>query len=126
MVVTIKGRPYATVAERLSQAHGDQIKPTGIQSIHTQQVAVGDTALVKATITFADGRTFTGLAQAITTSSGAQSTNPVECAETSAVGRALAMAGYFGSGDGIAGAEEVRSATSRQNGRGASRSYGQG
>jgi len=39
--------------------------------------------------------------------------SPIETAETSAVGRALAMAGWFGSGDGIAGAEEVRVAEGR-------------
>lgn len=120
MVVQIRGKTYHTVADRLTQAHGDQGKPTGIQCITTEPVAVGDTVLVKATITFADGRQFCGMAEVITTSSGAQATNPVECAETSAVGRALAMAGYFGSGDGIAGAEEVRAATRPQNGHAAS------
>ena len=78
---------------------------------------MGDTVLVRATITFADGRTSTGLAEVQSASSGAQATNPLECGETSAVGRALAMAGWFGSGEGIAGAEEVRAATTRQNGR---------
>ena len=46
--------------------------------------------LVLATIQCADGRTLCGMAEVITTSSGAQATNPVECAETSGVGRALA------------------------------------
>ena len=117
MVVTIKGKPYATVAERLSQAHGDANKPVGIQHIGTEPLALGETVLIKATIQFADGRTFTGLAEVQAASSGARATNPVECAETSAVGRALAMSGWFGSGEGIAGAEEVRAAHSRQNGR---------
>ena len=94
----------------------------GSQPIHTDPLAVGETVLVRATITFADGRTFTGLAEVQAASSGAQATNPVECAETSSVGRALAMSGWFGSGDGIAGADEVRAATRRQNGQPASRS----
>ena len=92
MVVQIRGKTYHTVADRLTQAHGDQGKPTGIQCITTEPVAVGDTVLVKATIPFADGRQFCGMAEVITTSSGAQATNPVECAETSAVG--------LGTGDG--------------------------
>ena len=123
MVVMVKGKRYETVAERVAQAHGEEIKPVGIHGITTEPQALGDTVVVKATVQFKDGRTFTGLAEVIATSSGAQSTNPVECAETSAVGRALAMAGYFGSGDGMAGAEEVQSATSRQNGRGLARTY---
>ena len=117
MVVTIKSKRYELVATRLAQAHGEGIKPVDIQSIHTAPLAVGDTVLVRATIQFADGRTFTGLAEVRAAASGAQSTNPLACAETSAVGRALAMSGWFGSGEGIAGAEEVRAATSRQNGR---------
>ena len=126
MVVTIKGKRYELVATRLAQAHRESIKPVGIQHVVTEPLTLGDTLVVKATVHFADGRTFTGMAEVTTAKSGAQSTNPLECAETSAVGRALAMAGYFGTGDGIAGAEEVRSATRQQNGRRSSRSYGQG
>ena len=126
MAVTIKGKRYELVATRLAQAHGEGSRPVGIQSIATEPLAVGDRVLVRATITFADGRTFTGIAEVQSASSGAQSTNPLECAETSSVGRALALSGWFGSGEGIAGAEEVRAATRQHNGRGAARSHRQG
>lgn len=112
-MVKIKGREYATVAERLQAAHGDSARPQGITSIATEPLAVGSRVLIRATVTFTNGCTFSGLAEIVETDSGAQQTNPVECAETSAVGRALAMAGYFGSGDGIAGAEELAAAERR-------------
>lgn len=110
MPVRVHGISYATVAERLAAAHGEAIRPVGIQAVHTEALVIGDHVVVHAEVTFTDGRRFSGLADVIGAESGAQASNPLECAETSAVGRALAMAGYFGSGDGLAGAEEVRGA----------------
>lgn len=114
MPVNIQGRTYATVAERLEGAHGDTVRPTGIASIVTTWQAVGEFLLVRAEVTFTDGRLYVGTAEVTRgTGRGPQSVSPVETAETSAVGRALAMAGWFGNGDGIAGAEEVRVAEAR-------------
>lgn len=123
-----RGKQYATVQERLSAAHGEKAQPVGIQGILTEPVSlpapVGAVVVIRATVTFEDGRQFTGISEAqFDATSGADKTNPVEVAETSAVGRALAMAGYYGSEDGIAGAEEVRQAQRRQT---QERTYGSG
>ena len=110
----IRGRPYATVAHRAAQAHGEHIRPSGIASTVTRYTSLGDYHIVVVTVQFTDGRTFEGSSE-ITRGSGggAQATSPVETAETSAYGRALAMAGYYGSGDGLAGYEEVTGSESR-------------
>ena len=114
MPVNIQGRSYATVAERLESAHGETLRPSGITSIRTQFEAAGEYVLCRAQVTFEDGRTFGGTAEVTRgTGRGPQASSPVETAETSAIGRALAAAGYFGSDDGIAGAEEVRIAQAR-------------
>lgn len=117
MPVPMRGNKlYSTVQERLEVAHGETAQPVGIQSIVTDALALTATVVVlRATVTFTDGRAFTGISEAqFDATSGADKTNPIEVAETSAVGRALAFAGYYGSADGIAGAEEVRQAQRRQ------------
>ena len=113
-IMNIRGRPYATVAHRAAQAHGEHIRPSGIASTVTRYTSLGDYHIVVVTVQFTDGRTFEGSSE-ITRGSGggAQATSPVETAETSAYGRALAMAGYYGSGDGLAGYEEVTGSESR-------------
>jgi len=80
----------------------------GIASTVTRFVTLGDYHIVVVTVQFTDGRTFEGSSEVTRGSGGgAQASSPVETAETSAYGRALAMAGYYGSGDGLAGYEEV-------------------
>lgn len=113
-IMNIRGRPYATVAHRAAQAHGESIRPTGIASTVTRYTSLGDYHIVVVTVQFTDGRVFEGSSE-ITRGSGggAQATSPVETAETSAYGRALAMAGYYGSGDGLAGYEEVTGSEAR-------------
>lgn len=111
-VLRIQGRAYATVAHRAEQAHGDTIRPTGITSTTTSYHQVGPHSIVAVTVTFQDGRTFTGSSEILTVPAGQRPTNaaqaaPIETAETSAFGRALGMAGWFGSGAGLAGYEEV-------------------
>lgn len=115
MPVEISGKPYWTVAERLTLAHGDEgIKPVGVQSIETRLEGVGQVLVCHATVTFADGRSFTGMSMVNADSrSPAERNAPVETCETSAIGRALAFAGYFGSPEGIAGAEELHLAQER-------------
>ncbi len=121
MPVPMKGgKSYATVQERLTAAHGETARPEGITSIVTVLQSLpsssGPVVFAIATITFTDGRIFTGISEAqFDATSGADKTNPIEVADTSAVGRALAMAGYYGSDEGLAGAEEVRDAQRRQN-----------
>ncbi|HXI15393.1 MAG TPA: hypothetical protein VNM48_03405 [Chloroflexota bacterium] len=114
------GKAYSTVQERLTAAHGEAARPEGIASIVTTLQSLpsssGPVVFAIATVTFTDGRTFTGISEAqFDATSGADKTNPVEVAETSSVGRALSMAGFYGSDDGLAGAEEVRGAERRQN-----------
>ncbi|HXI16475.1 MAG TPA: hypothetical protein VNM48_08890 [Chloroflexota bacterium] len=121
MPVSMKGgRLYATVQERLTAAHGETARPEGIASIVTALQSLpsssGPVVFAVATVTFTDGRVFTGISEAqFDATSGADKTNPIEVADTSAVGRALSMAGYYGSDEGLAGAEEVRDAQRRQN-----------
>lgn len=114
MPVTIKGKSYRTVWERLNAAHtSDSLEPKGIKVIHTEVVATAPLLIVRATVEFDGGRQFSGLSEAKLDAppNSADGTNPVECAETSALGRALAFAGYYGNEDGIAGAEEMRQAS---------------
>lgn len=80
----------------------------GIASTVTRYTSLGDYNIVVVTVQFTDGRVFEGSSEVTRGSGGgAQASSPVETAETSAYGRALAMAGYYGSGDGLAGYEEV-------------------
>ncbi len=115
MPVVIRGKPYVTVAERLRAAHADGVAPKGIASVSTHLTTAGEYVVLRAEVVFDDGRRFAGHAEVTRgDGSGAQGACPVETAETSAVGRALAMAGWWGSPEGgIAGAEEVQGAESR-------------
>ena len=120
MPVEIGSKTYWTVAERLTMAHGDEgIKPAGIQSITTELTAVGGIVACIATVVFQDGRRFSGMAAVnMDARSPAEKNAPLETCETSSVGRALAMAGYFGSPEGLAGAEELHLAQEREKARG--------
>jgi hypothetical protein len=111
-VMRIQGKTYATVAHRAEQAHGETIRPTGITSTATTLQSLGPHHIITVTVTFQDGRVFSGSSEVIPAPPGQRASTPaqaapVENAETSAFGRALAMAGWFGSGSGLAGYEEV-------------------
>jgi hypothetical protein len=97
MPVKIHGKEYFTVAERLEQAK-DIIK-----RIETEVLFLEPQIMVKATIE-TDKGTFTGISAANPDKS-IEAKTPVEVAETSAVGRALAFAGYAGTE--IASADEM-------------------
>jgi hypothetical protein len=97
MPVQIHGKEYFTVAERLEQAK-DIIK-----RIETEVLYLEPQIMVKATIE-TDKGTFTGISAANPDKS-IEAKTPVEVAETSAVGRALAFAGYAGTE--IASADEM-------------------
>jgi len=119
MPVDIHGKQYWTVAERLKLANGED--GAGIKSIRTDIKLVGTVTVATAEVVFADGRTFTGMSMLnYDARSPAERNAPLETAETSAVGRALAFGGFFGSPEGIAGAEEIQAAQEREAQRGQS------
>jgi hypothetical protein len=101
MTVQIHGKSYITVAERLVAAHeeNEQI------SITTEVLFNDPKVVIKATVTTKKG-TFTGISAA-NVSKSIEKESPYEVAESSAVGRALAFAGYETT-EGIASAEEMR------------------
>ena len=115
--VNIKGKEYIPVNERLKYLAANFIYSinTDYQYFQEQKMWV-----VKATLCITNGNqltTFTGLAQEIESSNykDVNHTSALENAETSAVGRACAMAG-IGIDTGIASADEVSKAIARQNG----------
>lgn len=99
MPIDIHGKQYQTVAERLQQVHEDFKGKVSI----TTEVLANDPVIIKATLQI-DTKTFTGISAA-NPSKAIEKTSPYEVAETSAVGRALAFAGYAGAE--IASAEEM-------------------
>lgn len=114
--IKIKGKDYVMVKDRinyLSENHGDKY------SIETDYDYYPERLLwvVKATLTLNDS-VFTGLAQEIESEDykSVNSTSALENCETSAIGRACAMAG-IGVLDSIASVDEMNKATNR--GRGA-------
>jgi len=100
--ISLKGREYAPVSARVEQFHKDY----GDGSITTETTFSEGHVIVKATITFsasneAPTRTFTGH------SYGKVGTEKAfEKLETTAVGRALAFAGYLAGGE-IASYDEM-------------------
>lgn len=107
-IVTIKGRPYVTVAERVRLAHA--ATDGGYSMLASEIVtlaAAPDRAWVRVTI-LVDGQQYIGTSEVkLTAKPGtADGDSPLECAETSALGRALGFAG-IGLLDSIASAEEV-------------------
>jgi hypothetical protein len=119
MPIDLHGKSYYTVAERLKLAYGEAFAaPTKVQRIDTELLGVGNVACVRATITFEDGRVFSGMSMLnLQATSPAERNAPLETCETSAVGRALAFAGYHGSPEGIAGYEEILLAQEREKAR---------
>ena len=95
MPIRIHDTAYQTVSERLDAAHGGKAgRPNGIQSVASEFLTLGTVILCRATVTFQDGRTFTGSSEVpIDSKEPAERDGPFECGETSAVGRALANAG---------------------------------
>ena len=109
MSVTIHGREYRTVAERVHswrEEHPDQTMQSEI-IFHDEQKVI-----VKSTI-FDDGKIIaTGHAEELRSSSKINPTSALENAETSSLGRALSFHKYAGSE--IASADEVANAISQQ------------
>ena len=111
-IISIHGKEYATVAYRLALFRADY--PKGC--IVTKLVSDTDGVIVfMATVGNGESESFlaTGYAEEVRGSSNINKTSALENAETSAVGRALAFAGYHSS-TSIASADEVSVAIARQ------------
>ena len=109
-IVSIHGKEYATVAYRLALFRAEY--PKGC--IVTKLVSDTDGVIVfMATVDDGDDMLATGYAEEVRGSSNINKTSALENAETSAVGRALAFAGYHSS-TSIASADEVSVAIARQ------------
>ena len=109
MPVKIHGKEYYTVAERLNELN----KHTeGQYSLETEMVYFQDGMVVfKATLQVGDS-TYVGHAMEKESANMINKTSYVEVAETSAIGRCLASAGYLGSE--FASADEVATAIFNQ------------
>ena len=102
MPVTIHGKEYKTVAERMSDLHGaDDSWSLTSELIHVSD----DEVIVKSSLTFENRRTFEGIAHEHKGASYINKTSYVEVAQTSAWGRALACAGLAGTE--LASADEM-------------------
>ena len=109
MSVQIHGKEYITVAERLVLAK-DDIVSVKTEVLYQSPVVIKATVIVRKFIkgdTMREPeRMFTGISAA-NPNKTLEKQSPYEIAETSAVGRALAFAGY-GVTKGIASAEEIK------------------
>jgi len=109
MTVKIHGKEYKTVAERVNEIHEQKLDKL---SIETELVSWIDYVVVfKAIITTPQG-VFTGHAYEDEGKGQINSTSALENCETSAIGRALASAGYAGTE--FASANEVENAIHQQ------------
>jgi hypothetical protein len=99
MSIEIHGKQYVTVAERLALVHESK---TSFEMVESEPYEIAGRILWRVTI-LVDGKSYKGNAEVkLTAKSGPDASSPFECAETSAMGRALGFAGY--------GAIEVASA----------------
>jgi hypothetical protein len=106
--IDIKGKPYVLVKDRILAFH--ELHPNG--SIVAEQLPDTERVLVRATVTpdvANPARIFTAHSQAIWGDGYINKTSALENAETSAVGRALAMLG-IGIIDSVASADEMAKA----------------
>ena len=101
MPVNIHGKEYFTVAERVLQLHSDLKRedPLEISTkiIHCDEKTVVMKATVRIPLEKDQFRLFTGHAHERFDANHINKTSAVENCETSAIGRALAAAGYIGS-----------------------------
>lgn len=101
--------PYMSVDGRVKMALDEHREHGATLVIHTsfETEPVSEQLICRATVTSALLGTATAHARAFLGGGGVDATNPLENAETSAVGRALGFLGYGLYGTGIASAEEV-------------------
>lgn len=102
--VNVMGRPYVTVVERVRVAN----ETAKFQVIESEPIFAADGRAWVRVRVMVDDRMYTGTSEIkFNAAKGtADASAPYECAETSAVGRALAFAG-IGVIDGIASADEM-------------------
>ena len=112
MTVSIHGKEYKTVAERVKEFHAKYNKT----SITTEMIRFDDQiAIVKARVIVKDNdntNVYTGHAYEKVGSTAINKTSALENCETSAIGRALASAGFVGTE--FASADEVANAIVQQ------------
>ena len=115
MPIKLHGKEYMTVAERINLLLS-QGEVTRFYSLNTDIVELNDVhCVIKATLTFKGTETdlhFTGHAMEEKGNKGINKTSHVENCETSAIGRALAAAGFHGSE--YASADELVEALNNQ------------
>ena len=109
MPVNIHGKEYYTVVERLKMLKNDfKIN----YSLTTDLLKCDDKmVIVKATLSI-DNNHYTGIAEEIRNASKINKTSAVENCETSAIGRALSSAGYYGTE--FCSANELENALAQQ------------
>jgi len=118
MPVSIHGKEYYTVAERIGLLNEMLGKREMEYSLNTELISwENGVVIMKATLTLINGEsvlTYTGHAYEKEDSSQINKTSALENCETSAIGRALSAAG-FGGGNEFASADEVQNAIHQQN-----------
>jgi hypothetical protein len=102
--VNIKGKKYVDVAERVRLVHAER---ESFEIVESKPLQITDMWVWQAVI-LVDGKRYIGTAEVKfdAPKNTADGSNPVACAETSAVGRALGMAG-LGALESICSADEV-------------------
>jgi hypothetical protein len=111
--ISIKGKEYVMVKDRITyfnETYPNGSIDTGVESDNGKEIVFY--AMVTPDVGNPD-RTFTGYAGGIRGGSGVDSTSAIENAETSAVGRALAMMG-IGIIDSVASADEINKVSIHQ------------
>lgn len=106
MTVKLGGKDYVTVAERVEEA----LKTSaGYSMLSAETFSIGERWFYRVALLVGEGRQFIGTAEIKFNAppNSADGKSPIECAETSAVGRALGFAG-FGVIEGIASADELQ------------------
>jgi hypothetical protein len=113
--------PYMRVDGRVKMALDEHRREgaTLVIQTHFETDPVSDQLLCRATVTSALLGSVTAHARVFLNGAGVDATNPMENAETSAVGRALGFLGYGLYGTGIASAEEVLLAAAAREGQSA-------
>lgn len=114
MTVKLNGKDYVTVAERVEAALASE---TSYSMANADTFNIGDRWFYRVVLQVGD-KHYVGTAEIKfnAPSGSADHKNPIECAETSAVGRALGFAG-FGVIEGIASADEMQRSTPTERNR---------